>query len=117
MTTETDTNPPIPIRLQRMIQKSLSVAPEPDWSTAPEWAQWWAVNSDGAAMWYEHKPHLVHVTHSVFGGFMTWVPEGGQGKWDRSSNVTMSLPVGLDWRLFRYQRPQPHVELPAGGAE
>lgn len=30
--------------------------PQPDWDTAPEWAQWWAVDSDGRGYWYEARP-------------------------------------------------------------
>jgi hypothetical protein len=28
----------------------------PDWSQAPEWAQWWAVDPDGSAYWFEEEP-------------------------------------------------------------
>jgi hypothetical protein len=28
----------------------------PDWSTAPEWAGWWAVDARGGACWYERQP-------------------------------------------------------------
>lgn len=30
--------------------------PEPDWSQAPAWAQWWAVDGSGKAFWYETEP-------------------------------------------------------------
>lgn len=30
----------------------------PDWSTAPDWANWWIRNSDGRAVWVEDKPEL-----------------------------------------------------------
>lgn len=30
---------------------------KPDWSKAPEWAKWWAIDSDGVAYWYEMKPY------------------------------------------------------------
>src|SRR5688572_2979005 len=33
--------------------------PEPDWSQAPEWAQWWAVDANNSAYWYEIKPTLL----------------------------------------------------------
>ena len=33
--------------------------PKPDWSRAPEWAQWWAVDEDGSAYWFDSMPfHL-----------------------------------------------------------
>lgn len=30
--------------------------PQPNWDEAPKWAQWWAVDKDGFAFWYESKP-------------------------------------------------------------
>ena len=29
---------------------------EPDWKTAPSWAQWFAVDGDGKSWWYEIEP-------------------------------------------------------------
>ena len=31
---------------------------EPDWTTAPSWAMWFAFDSDGEAWWYETKPYI-----------------------------------------------------------
>lgn len=33
-----------------------AVAPEPDWSKAPRWCCWWAVNEDGTAGWFGPQP-------------------------------------------------------------
>jgi hypothetical protein len=30
--------------------------PQPEWSSAPAWAQWWAVDYGGNAYWYELEP-------------------------------------------------------------
>jgi hypothetical protein len=30
----------------------------PDWSTAPDWANWWMRNREGRAVWTEDKPEL-----------------------------------------------------------
>lgn len=30
---------------------------KPDWNSAPEWANWWAVDADGLAHWYANEPH------------------------------------------------------------
>ena len=35
-----------------------AVAPEPDWSKAPRWCCWWAVNEDGTATWFGPRPSL-----------------------------------------------------------
>jgi hypothetical protein len=29
---------------------------QPDWSEAPEWAQWWAMDEDREAYWFKAKP-------------------------------------------------------------
>lgn len=29
---------------------------KPDWTKAPEWAQWWAVDEIGMAIWWEQEP-------------------------------------------------------------
>ena len=31
---------------------------QPDWSLAPEWAKWWAMDKDGDANWYALKPFV-----------------------------------------------------------
>lgn len=31
-----------------------------DWSEAPDWAEWWAVDSDGLGWWFENKPHIIN---------------------------------------------------------
>lgn len=30
---------------------------KPDWSKAPEWANYWAVDAGGHSFWYSEKPH------------------------------------------------------------
>lgn len=69
---------------------------EPDWDEAPKWAMWWAVDSDGAACWYDVRPHV-------------------QGCWWASPEETLcrykaeaaiQIPAGCDWRLLIRQRPE-----------
>lgn len=31
---------------------------EPNWNDAPSWAQWWAMDKNGAPFWYETRPTL-----------------------------------------------------------
>lgn len=31
---------------------------KPDWSKAPEWAYWWAVDENGKAYWYPEQPSV-----------------------------------------------------------
>ena len=34
----------------------VTAAIEPDWSKAPEWARYWAMDADGRAWWYAEEP-------------------------------------------------------------
>ena len=34
----------------------VTAAIEPDWSEAPDWAQYWAMDADGFQWWYAEKP-------------------------------------------------------------
>ena len=43
---------------------------KPDWSDAPSWANYLAMDSDGAWGWYEHEPIIEYKDH--------WSPVG---KW------------------------------------
>lgn len=65
----------------------------PDWSQAPEWAMWWAVDANGDCCVYEKEPHK----HSSLWATLT-------GQWLSVSHV--EIPLGIDWRLLKMQRPQ-----------
>ena len=72
---------------------------EPDWSNAPEWSQWYAIDANGAATWSEEEPFF-----SSTGKF----PENF---WDMNGNYYIErepvrLPLGIDWRLCKWQRPE-----------
>jgi hypothetical protein len=58
---------------------------QPNWSGAPDWAQWWAADSDGYAYWYRDEPTY----NAKYGGWLRtlgeepdvsfdlcWPPEG-----------------------------------------
>lgn len=32
---------------------------EPDWALAPDWAQWFAIDSNGDMYWYDDEPKIV----------------------------------------------------------
>ena len=66
----------------------------PDWSTAPEWAQWFAVNRSGYGAWYECAPDR---------GGVCWWP---------NINIPKSLSAGKieagnyeDWKNSLQERP------------
>ena len=49
--------------------KESSVKSEPDWSVAPEWANWWAQDKDGTCYWYINKPLLIETVWKITGQF------------------------------------------------
>ena len=46
---------------------------EPDWSTAPEWANYWAVDYSGKARWYKMEPVLIGDTWAAIGANYAYV--------------------------------------------
>ena len=79
------------------IAQDVALSPEPDWSTAPEWARWWAVDADGLECWYENKP-----SESLVG---RW--------WDKSrtNGLDRQLEKPTVWQNTARQRPQPDTVL------
>ncbi len=70
----------------------------PDWSQAPEWAQWCAVVPGGRALWSETP--LVLLTEGD-----GWTDEDAIGLWSWAGWI-VDLPLGVDWRLLKWQRPE-----------
>lgn len=80
------------MRYQRP-QNPAYVPPELDWSTAPYWAQWYAVDRNGYAYWYAEQPH------ASSGEWATMNSEvGGAGR-------LMSMRGRPSWRTMIYRRP------------
>ena len=63
----------------------------PDWADAPEWAQWYTIDIDGLACWRSDEPEFKT---------LAWKHAG---QWERTAFV--DLPVGIDSRLCKWQRP------------
>jgi hypothetical protein len=68
--------------------------PEPDWTTAPEWANWWAIDKDGETAWYEKAPY-------IHPGDAGWSSQGIG--WEDAERT--SLPPGCKWHMTLRQRP------------
>lgn len=71
--------------------------PRPDWSQAPAWAQWWAVDGSGAT-WFEYEPIADKGGDWTVGN--DW---DDMGQWDGAGDI--DIPLGIDWRLLKEQRP------------
>lgn len=67
-----------------------------DWSTAPEWAQWFAIDSNGFSSWYEKMPFIAVGKNGDF-----WAVSDGAGMYGDHYII-----VGRNWRELIEQRPQ-----------
>lgn len=77
--------------------------PQPDWTQAPEWAQWWTVDPDGSVYWYEQKPILA--TTVDYCGWQPKTIEGYQQGY-MVPDGEVDIPLGIDWRTLKFRRPQ-----------
>ena len=69
----------------------------PDWTQAPDWARWYAMDDDCSGYWYGSEP-----TFDALEG--CW----GAAKWQYAKLDDMGdLLVLLSPRLFCWQRPEP----------
>ena len=66
-------------------------AMEPDWTKAPEWAMWWAIDEDGSTYWYVAKPE----------------PAGAC--WATDNKCEYIQPAPIAWRSSLRQRPVTEV--------
>ena len=64
----------------------------PDWSQAPEWAKWYAIDANEEATWFEVKPKMYS---------NSWWDESG---WP--DEYGKAIPSGVDWRLCLWKRPE-----------
>ena len=77
-------------------------AREPDWSKAPWWANWWAVDSDGEACWFDERPTLDK------DGIWIWTPTG------KYEPIPGYLPEPKDPKSTLRERPEPPGESEDG---
>ena len=74
---------------------------QPDWSKAPAWANFWAVDSDGYAYWYRDQPEFDcdRDDTSSAGG---WLHPSTDGVWlrpweTRKSSGQMDVKYDSSW--------------------
>jgi hypothetical protein len=83
----------------------------PDWSQAPEWAEWGAISCStvdpashhGEMLWFRYEPHLSHgrwVVNYVTGVESPSFMPGG----------IIHVPIGVDWRTLKAQRPSAEAQ-------
>ena len=57
---------------------------QPDWSQAPEWADWWAIDKDLVSFWHEDKPKFDEVEFYQCGVFCDAPSFNYNGNWQDS---------------------------------
>ena len=77
--------------------------PTPYWFQAQEWANWWAVDPNGYACWFEAEPILsLTVTYSGWVAKTIQGVQQGKALWAGE----IDIPIGIDWRTLKQQRPR-----------
>ena len=71
---------------------NLKLLTAPDWSEAPEWAQWFAIDEDGEGFWAEHLPTRSHDC---------WLPMS-----IKSNYSWAGIFDATDWKNSLQQRPE-----------
>ena len=57
---------------------------QPDWSQAPEWANWWATDKDLVSFWHEDRPKFDEIEFYQCGMFCDAPSFNYQGNWKES---------------------------------
>ena len=91
------------IEILRVLNNVVSAydALAPDWRKAPSWAQWYAIDASKGAMdrhgyFYANEPILMCSS-------ACWA---STEKSARERKKKTQIPIGIDWRLCKWQRPQ-----------
>ena len=64
----------------------------PDWSKAPDGVQWFVIEPTGDCYWHEVEPTAIT---------LSW--ESGTADF---AGFVFAIPIGIDWRLCKWQRPE-----------
>ena len=72
----------------------------PDWSQAPDWAEWATMFDNGKVIFWELEPKCIFLSYE-------WVWKEKDEKIGLTiSRMSSELPLGIDWRLCKWQRPE-----------
>jgi len=69
---------------------------EPDWTTAPSWAQWFTIDDDGTGWWWKTKPKLTKMIGS-------WAVD--KSHWWEIQPAGVYLKSSDGWEQSLRQRP------------
>lgn len=77
----------------------------PDWSQAPEWAQWYTIDADGVATFFDVEPEW-----EMFEWVIDWRSDPDAPSYPNEPLILdapkIDVPIGVDWRLLKWQRPE-----------
>lgn len=68
-----------------------------DWSQAPAWANWWAVDPDGICHWFDNEPILTEFVSHRNEIAPHWSHHGSK----QSTYDAINIPRGTDWRMLK----------------
>ena len=74
---------------------------QPDWTEAPDWAQWWAVDNDGYAYWYRDEPTY----NAKYGGWLRTLGDKPNISFDHCWPPEEFDNRDIDWSLTLRSRP------------
>lgn len=89
-------------RMEQVAQQELRSAkqpamPEPDWATAPSWAQWWTMDKDGKQRWWEKEPMLDD-------RYAWWLYDWSKAPYRHERIEYRPDKNGVDWRTLKRRR-------------
>lgn len=71
---------------------------KPSWESAPDWANWLAMDSNGVWFWYENEPHIEDKTRFLAEGKCLEVPayaDGWQNSVEKRPAVSSSESISV----------------------
>jgi len=75
----------------------------PDWSQAPDGAQWYAIDADGVATFFDVEPEW-----EMFEWVIDWRSDPDAPSYPNEPLILdapkIDVPLGVDWRLCKWQR-------------
>ena len=77
----------------------------PDWSQAPDGAQWYTIDADGVATFFDVEPEW-----EMFEWVIDWRSDPDAPSYPNEPLILdapkIDVPIGVDWRLCKWQRPE-----------
>lgn len=68
---------------------------QPDWSQAPDWAEWWTVDADGEQTFWVKEPQIDRYR-------AMWYMDASNCEILKD----VEIPIGIDWRTLKQRKPQ-----------